>query len=82
MPIYEYQCEKCGEIFEIFQINGEEVEPKCPKCFGRARRVISPIGSLVFKGSGFYITDYARKDKGGKEEKEKKKSQDKAQSSK
>ncbi len=81
MPIYEYQCEKCGEIFEIFQINGEEVEPKCPKCFGKARRVISPIGSLVFKGSGFYITDYARKDsnKGGKEEK---KSQDKAQSSK
>ncbi len=81
MPIYEYQCERCGEIFEIFQINGEEVEPKCPKCFGRAKRVISPVGSLVFKGSGFYITDYAKKDKdkGGKEEK---KSQDKAQSSK
>ncbi len=71
MPIYEYQCEECGEIFEVFQSVGEDLKPKCPKCFGTAKRIISPIGSLIFKGSGFYITDYVKKGEKKKEKKEK-----------
>ncbi len=65
MPIYEYKCTKCGEVFEVFHMAGEEVEPKCPKCLGKAERILSPIGGFVFKGSGFYITDY-KKGGGGK----------------
>ncbi len=71
MPIYEYRCTKCGEIFEVFHMAGEDVEPKCPKCLGKAERILSPIGGLVFKGAGFYATDYKGSGK-GKEKKEEK----------
>jgi len=60
MPTYEYRCHKCG-IFEIEQSMNEEPLTNCPECGAEVKRVISSAG-LVFKGSGFYSTDY-KKDK-------------------
>jgi len=57
MPTYEYRC-KCGEEFEMVRsITSKPVAP-CPKCGKKARRQISAGGGLIFKGKGFYITDY------------------------
>ena len=56
MPLYEYQCEDCGVRFERRQhINDEPVEV-CPECGGKVHRLIYPVG-IIFKGSGFYVTD-------------------------
>lgn len=59
MPTYEYKCEACGHAFEQFQSIMAKPTRKCPKC-GKAkvRRLISTGGGMIFKGSGFYITDY------------------------
>ena len=60
MPIYEYQCKDCDHKFELKQ--GFDAEPveSCPKCKGISRRMFhSP--AIIYKGSGFYTTDYARK---------------------
>jgi putative FmdB family regulatory protein len=59
MPTYDYVCEACKHEFELFQSIKEEVKRKCPKC-GRQklRRLIGPGAAIVFKGSGFYKTDY------------------------
>ncbi|MFH1069679.1 MAG: zinc ribbon domain-containing protein [Candidatus Glassbacteria bacterium] len=58
MPIYEYQCTDCGKTFEVLQRMNEKPELKCNSCDGsNIQRVLSP-GSFVFKGSGFYATDY------------------------
>ena len=58
MPTYEYECSKCRHQFEVFQnINAPRVKT-CPKCKGRVRRLIGTGSSLIFKGSGFYATDY------------------------
>ena len=59
MPIYEYECEACNAHFERRQRFDEEPIKDCPTCTGRARRVIHSVG-VVFKGSGWYTTDYAR----------------------
>ena len=70
MPTYDYFCKDCTETFEIFQsINDDHAENgrKCPKCMGAVKRVFSPGAGLIFKGSGFYITDYKKKDKGSSE---------------
>lgn len=56
MPRYEYECESCGIHFERFQSFNDEPLAKCPECGGRVHRVISPVG-IIFKGSGFYVTD-------------------------
>lgn len=56
MPIYEYKCTQCGLRFERFQRMMDEPVETCPKCCGRVRRVLQPVG-VVFKGSGFYSTD-------------------------
>lgn len=61
MPTYEYKCDKCGHIFEIIQKITEEPLKFCPECKGHIKRLISAAG-IVFKGSGFHVTDY-RKDK-------------------
>ncbi|MBM3276702.1 MAG: zinc ribbon domain-containing protein [Candidatus Handelsmanbacteria bacterium] len=60
MPTYEYQCQKCGTTFETFQSIKDAPLEKCTKkgCRGKVRRLIGAGGGLLFKGSGFYITDY------------------------
>lgn len=58
MPTYEYECEKCGHRFEVFQSMKDEPVKRCPKCKGKVRRLISAGAGIVFKGSGFYQTDY------------------------
>jgi len=61
MPTYEYRCEK-GHEFEAFQKMSDPPLTECPECGGAAERRISAGTGLVFKGSGFYITDYKRAD--------------------
>jgi putative FmdB family regulatory protein len=56
MPIYAYKCKKCDYRFEAKQRFSDEPLTGCPRCEGNLRRVISPVG-VVFKGSGFYVTD-------------------------
>lgn len=60
MPTYEYECAKCGKTFEIFQSMKDEPLKTCPnkKCKGKVKRLIGTGAGLIFKGSGFYITDY------------------------
>lgn len=60
MPTYEYECKKCGHQFEQYQSITAEPLTGCQKkgCRGRVRRLISSGAGLLFKGSGFYITDY------------------------
>ena len=59
MPTYEYECRECGHRFERFQKISDNPVRKCPECGRlRARRLISAGGGLVFKGPGFYATDY------------------------
>ena len=58
MPTYEYECNKCGLEFERFQRISEPPVKRCPKCKGAVRRKIGTGAGLLFKGSGFYITDY------------------------
>ena len=69
MPIYEYQCTKCRRMFEILQKMSDAPVRSCEKCGGRVKRLISS-SAFILKGSGWYATDYARKGKGGKDEKE------------
>lgn len=62
MPIYEYECKKCGHHFDVLQ-SFSDPEVKCCRrsgCRGRVRKVLSPP-TIIYKGSGFYTTDYARK---------------------
>jgi len=61
MPTYEYHCKDCGFEFEEFQSIASEPLQICPKCEGRVERKISGGTGLIFKGSGFYITDYKNK---------------------
>jgi putative FmdB family regulatory protein len=60
MPLYEYACAKCGHRFErIEKVNSSPVK-KCPQCGGRAKRQVAPP-AIQFKGSGWYVTDYAHR---------------------
>jgi putative FmdB family regulatory protein len=58
MPTYEYECRKCGHAFEKFQSMTEERIKTCPECKGRVDRLIGTGAGIIFKGSGFYETDY------------------------
>ena len=59
MPTYDYLCDACNHEFELFQSIKAEPEKKCPECGKKKlRRLIGPGAALVFKGSGFYKTDY------------------------
>jgi putative FmdB family regulatory protein len=61
MPTYEYVCNNCGFAFEEFQSIAAEPLHVCPRCKGKVRRLISGGGGIIFKGTGFYETDYKRK---------------------
>ena len=69
MPIYEYQCQKCG-TFEVTQKITEKALGKCPTCKGKVKKLISNT-SFQLKGTGWYITDYARKGQNGDSKSEK-----------
>jgi putative FmdB family regulatory protein len=69
MPTYEYKCSKCGFHFEKFQSIKDAPLKKCPEC-GKdtLKKLISGGAGLIFKGNGFYLTDYAKKTSGPKKE--------------
>ena len=87
MPTYVYACDSCGTQFERFQSFKDEPLRTCPSCTSAVRRVFQPVG-IVFKGSGFYQTDYrsdsykkgAEKDKPASESKSDSKSESKSES--
>ncbi len=58
MPTYEYKCKTCGHYFEFFQNMTDNPLKKCPECSGLVKRLISAGVGIIFKGSGFYQTDY------------------------
>lgn len=60
MPLYEYQCKKCGHKFEKIQKFSDKPIKKCPECGGPVEQTIS-APAVQFKGSGWYVTDYAKK---------------------
>jgi len=60
MPIYEYKCKKCGHRLEKIQTFSDKPLKKCPECGGALEKLIS-ASSVQFKGSGWYVTDYAKK---------------------
>jgi len=67
MPLYEYRCESCGHQFEVIQKFSDALVAVCPKCGAGPVVKLQSSPAIQFKGSGFYITDYARKDSGGKD---------------
>ncbi len=60
MPTYEYECLECRHRFEVFQKINENPVAKCVKCKGKVKRLIGAGSGIIFKGSGFYITDYKK----------------------
>ncbi|HXH05417.1 MAG TPA: FmdB family zinc ribbon protein [Vicinamibacterales bacterium] len=60
MPLYEYECESCGHRFEVIQRFDDPPAGACPRCAGPVRKLLSSP-AIQFKGTGWYITDYARK---------------------
>ncbi len=60
MPIYEYECEKCKKRLEVVQKFSDPLLTECPDCKGKLKKLVSNT-SFVLKGSGWYVTDYARK---------------------
>jgi putative FmdB family regulatory protein len=65
MPLYEYQCEVCEHRFEVIQKFSDPPVETCQKCGGAVRKLLSSP-AIQFKGSGWYITDYAKKDSSSK----------------
>src|SRR5215213_8945869 len=70
MPLYEYQCDACGHRFEKIQKFSDPLERVCPVCGGVVSKLMSSP-AIQFKGSGFYITDYPKKDQGGTDKSDK-----------
>lgn len=58
MPTYDYRCESCGQVFELFHGMTENPAPCCPECGGKSKRLISGGAGLIFKGNGFYATEH------------------------
>jgi putative FmdB family regulatory protein len=66
MPTYDYECTKCKDRFEVFQNITAPPLTACPKCKGKVNRLIGSGAGIIFKGSGFYATDYRKgKDQAG-----------------
>src|SRR5215467_9417402 len=63
MPLYEYECEACGHRFEVIQRFSDPLIESCPKCGSHVRKLVASP-AFQFKGSGWYVTDYARKEAG------------------
>ena len=78
MPTYEYECTKCGHLFEVFQSMTAEPIKKCPECACRVKRLFGTGAGLLFKGGGFYETDYRSESYKKAAEKDKKASEDKS----
>jgi putative FmdB family regulatory protein len=62
MPTYDYVCEPCKQAIELFHAISNKKRPKCPKCGKPMTRLISGGAGIIFKGSGFYETDYKKKE--------------------
>ena len=60
MPTYEYECVSCKHKFEVLQSISAKPKTKCPKCGKRLKKLISSTGGFIFKGAGFYATDYKK----------------------
>ena len=58
MPTYDYECQRCGKTFEVFQYMSDEPLKRCPECRGKIVRLIGAGAGVIFRGSGFYETDY------------------------
>jgi putative FmdB family regulatory protein len=71
MPTYDYRCTRCKHVFELFHSMTDDTPRKCPRCKSKAVRVPAGGAGLLFKGSGFYITDYRSKSYREKAKKEK-----------
>jgi putative FmdB family regulatory protein len=84
MPNYDYECLECGKRFEVFQSMNDAKLTDCPKtdCEGKVKRLLGTGGGIIFKGSGFYQTDYRSSsyDKGAKADKPPEKSEVKSES--
>ncbi len=65
MPTYTYECEKCGHQFDYFHSIKAEPKVVCEKCKGKCHRLIGTGAGIIFKGSGFYETDYKKKGNNG-----------------
>ena len=80
MPTYDYECDACGHEFELFQQISDSVKRKCPECSKlKLRRLFGTGAAIVFKGSGFYETDYRSESYKKGEEKAKKSSEKKTE---
>ena len=62
MPTYDYECESCDHQFEVFQSIKDKPRKRCPKCGKGVKRLIGAGSAVIFKGSGFYQTDYRSSD--------------------
>lgn len=60
MPHYDYRCDKCGFVFEVFQKISDERLTLCPECSGSIKRLIGGGAGIIYKGTGFYSTDYKK----------------------
>ena len=83
MTTYDYQCEKCEKIFEVFQSMNDKKLTKCPSksCGGKVQRLLGVGAGVIFKGSGFYETDYRSESYKAGANADKKKSSDKKKKS-
>ena len=81
MPLYEYECKKCGHRFERIQRFSDPMVKKCPECGGKVEQMIS-APAVQFKGSGWYVTDYVKKSSGASKSESKSDSDGKGDSSK
>ncbi|RLE38198.1 zinc ribbon domain-containing protein [Candidatus Woesearchaeota archaeon] len=70
MPTYVYYCENCKKEFEVFQGINDPPLKKCPKCGTKPERLIGTGGGIIFKGKGFYATDYRSEEYKAKKSKE------------